>query len=144
MSQTDKWLVLAKGSGALDEELARAERELGVSLPIDYRAVMLRCDGGETEFGQSWIVLWHARDLAERNQSLRVAEFAPAFTYFGSNGAGEGYAWDWSEKGHAKYLVLPFVSPEADAAIACGDTFEEFLTTLHGGIPFTEGGTGHV
>src|ERR1035437_5920672 len=46
MGLTDKWLALAGRDGASEQELAQAERELGVQFPDDYRAVMLRCDGG--------------------------------------------------------------------------------------------------
>lgn len=136
MGLTDKWLVLAGREAAAEKELAQAERELGVQFPDDYRAVMLRCDGGDAGFGEFWVVLWPTRDLAERNRSLKSAQFAPGFTYFGSDGAGEGYAWDWRGERQARYVVLPFVSPEADAAIPSGNTFEEFLAVLHGGIPF--------
>jgi hypothetical protein len=137
MGLTDKWLAVAGRDGASEQELAQAERELDVRFPDDYRAVMLRCDGGDADFGESWVVLWPAHDLAERNRSLKSGQFAPGFTYFGSDGAGEGYAWDWRGKPHARYVVLPFISPESAAAIPSGDTFEEFLDVLHGGFPFT-------
>jgi hypothetical protein len=143
MTLTDEWLSLAARGGASEQELAEAERELDVELPTDYRAVMLRCDGGEADFGSTWISLWQVRDLAERNEGLKVAEFAPGFIYFGSDGGGEGYAWDLRVHGEPVYVVLPFVSPEADAAITCGNTFDAFLTQLHHGIPFarTSGAT---
>jgi SMI1 / KNR4 family (SUKH-1) len=137
MSLTDKWLALAGRDGASEEQLARAERELGVQFPDDYRSVMLRCDGGDADFGESWVALWSACDLPERNRSLKIAQFATGFTYFGSDRAGEGYAWDWRVTRHARYVVLPFISPDPDAAIPSGNTFEEFLAVLHSGIPFT-------
>jgi hypothetical protein len=138
MGLTDEWLALARRDGASDLELARAEGELGVRFPDDYRAVMLRSDGGDADFGESWVELLSAHDLAERNRSLKVAQFAPGFTYFGGDGAGEGYAWDRRETRHARYVVLPFISPEPDAAIPSGNTFEEFLAVLHAGIPFAK------
>jgi hypothetical protein len=136
MGLTDKWLELAGREGAAGQELDQAERELGMQFPDDYRSVMLRCDGGDIKFGESWVELWSPRDLAERNRSLKIAQFAPGFTYFGSDGAGEGYAWDWRGERHARYVVIPFVSPEPEAAIPSGNTFEEFLAAVHGGVPF--------
>ena len=54
MGLTDKWLALAGRDGASEQELAQAERELGVQFPDDYRAVMLRCDGGGAGEGYAW------------------------------------------------------------------------------------------
>jgi hypothetical protein len=53
-----------------------------------------------------------------------------------------GKYWGWRKQRHARYVVLPFVAPEPDAAIPSGNTFEEFLAVLHSGIPFI--GSRHV
>ena len=97
---------------------------------------MRQVNGGESEFGESWIVLWRVDVLAERNAGYQVREFAPGFTFFGSNGSGEAYAWDLRPGHRAQYVVIPFITPEPDAAVPCGQTFEEFLAILHAGIPF--------
>jgi len=98
--------------------------------------MMSKSNGGEAEFGESWIVMWRVEDLVERNAGYKVQEFAPGFTFFGSNGAGEACAWDWRPTRQARYVVIPFITPEPDAAVPCGDSLEEFLATLNRGIPF--------
>lgn len=143
MTMTEQWLAAVSGDssgGASDAALDAAASEVGIDLPTDYRAVMRIANGGDTEFGESWIVLWRVEDLAERNAGYRVNEFAPGFTYFGTNGAGEAYAWDWGTPGKLRYVVIPFIVPEPEAAVPCGETFEEFLSTLHAGIPFDRSG----
>jgi len=35
------------------------------------------------------------------------------FTFFGSNGADEAYAWDWRPTRQAHYVVIPFITPRA-------------------------------
>ena len=122
--------------GATNDELDEAATRLAVALPEDYRALMRRVDGGESDFGASWVSLTPAVQLAEVNDDCQVAELAPGFTYFGSNGAGEAYAWDWREARRSLYVVIPFISPAPAAAVPCGDTLEEFLATLYRGIPF--------
>ncbi|TMF14210.1 MAG: SMI1/KNR4 family protein, partial [Chloroflexi bacterium] len=95
LSMVDEWIAAnasAGSPGATDEELDAAAADLDIRLPSDYRAMMRRVNGGETEFGDSWIRLWRAGDLAEHNGGYQVREFAPGFTYFGSNGGGEAYA----------------------------------------------------
>src|SRR5438874_74691 len=111
-SMVDQWLA-AVGEGAVgtsNEELDAAEAALGVDLPADYRAMMRRVNGGEAEFGDSWIRFWPAGELADRNAGYRVKEFAPGLAYFGSNGGGEAYAWDSRPNRTARYVVIPFIS----------------------------------
>ena len=135
-TMTDRWLELVAASchGASDADLAAAQAELGVELPDDYRDLMRRADGGEAGFGESWIVLWRVSELVERNRGYEVD--GTTFTYFGSNGAGEAYAWDWCPARRQLYVVIPFIAPEPDATVACGGDLETFLRTLHAGIPF--------
>jgi hypothetical protein len=139
ISKVDEWIAAnarVGSAGATDAELDAAGADLDIQLPSDYRAMMRRVNGGESEFGDSRVRLWPAGDLAEHNAGYQVREFAPGFTYFGSNGGGEAYAWDWRPTRKALYVVIPFIVPEPDAAIPCGDSLEEFLATLHRGIPF--------
>lgn len=142
MTMTEQWLAAvgrAGAGGASDEALDAAASQLDIDLPTDYRAAMRLVNGGESEFGESWVVLWKVEDLAETNAGYQVRDFAPGFTLLGSNGAGEAYAWDWRNRDRMRYVVIPFIF-EAEAAIPCGESFEEFLTTLHAGIRFDRAG----
>jgi hypothetical protein len=118
--------------GATDDQTRAAEEGLGVRLPDDYRALMGLANGSSKDFGNSWIVLWPVQELVERDDRLPVPS---GFTYFGSNGAGEGYAWDWRPGRRALYVVMDFIDGSA-SAVPCGNSLEEFLATLHEGIPF--------
>ena len=128
-----------ESQGVTEQDLDAAAAALGIELPQDYRAVMRRVNGGECDFGESWIVLLSLEAVVERNAAFRAAGFPP-FIFFGSDGGGEGYAWDQRPEGHSRYVVVPFIAPEDDEVIPCGDTFEEFLSVLHGGIPFDRRG----
>jgi cell wall assembly regulator SMI1 len=128
-------LATDDSQGASEEELDAAATALGIELPQDYRAVMRRINGGEGDFGESWIVLQSLEAAIERNVAFKEAGFPP-FIFFGSDGGGEGYAWDMRPERHSRYVVVPFIVPEDEAVIPCGDTLEEFLSVVHGGIPF--------
>ena len=121
--------------GATEQELDAAAAALGIELPEDYRAVMRRTNGGECDFGNSWIVLQSLEDAVERNATFKEAGFPP-FIFVGSDGGGEGYAWDLRPERHSRYVAVPFIVPEDEAVIRCGDTLEEFLLVLYDGIPF--------
>lgn len=121
--------------GATEQELDDAAAALGIELPQDYRAVMRRINGGECDFGESWIVLQSIEAAIERNAAFKEAGFPP-FIFFASDGGGEGYAWDMRPERESLYVAVPFIVPDPDLVIPCGDTFEEFLAALHRGIPF--------
>jgi cell wall assembly regulator SMI1 len=125
--------------GATEQELDAAAAALGIDLPADYRAVMGRINGGECDFGESWIVLQSLDAVIERNATFKEAGFPPLI-FFGSDGGGEGYAWDLRPNRQSRYVVVPFIVPDDEAVIPCGDTLEEFLSVLHGGIPFRRRG----
>jgi hypothetical protein len=139
MTMVDLWLAglgASTPAGASEEQLDTIEGTLGVRLPRDYRRLMRRADGGDQSFGESWIVLWCVNDLVDSNHGYAVAELAPGCTYFGSNGAGEGYAWDWRQQCGSLYAVMDFTNQGPASAVPCGNTLEEFLAILHAGIPF--------
>jgi hypothetical protein len=135
MTKVELWLASPASSAdhcANDDQIRASEEGLGVRLPDDYRALMRRVNGGSKEFGNSWIELWPIRELVEKDEGYPVP---PGFTYFGSNGAGEGYAWDCRPERRALYVVMDFIDGLA-SAVPCGNSLEEFLATLHEGIPF--------
>jgi hypothetical protein len=141
MSMVDRWLATTGPDAprATDEELDAAQTDLGVVFPSDYREMMRRANGGEAEFGSSWIRVWPVGHLAEANAEYQVKAIAPGFIFFGTDGGGEAYAWDFRPNRRSQYVVIPFIVPEPEAAVGCGDSIEEFLATLHRGIPFEPG-----
>ena len=105
---TERWLALVadpEAAGATDELLASAAAQLDVNLPGDYMAVMKQTNGGQTEFGDSWIRLWRVEDLVG---------YAAGFTFFGSDGGGEAYAWDFRTGYKPRYVVIPFIVPDPE------------------------------
>jgi len=125
--------------GATEQELDAAAAALGIELPEDYRALMRRINGGDCDFGEAWIVLDSLEAAVERNTTFNEAGFPP-FIFFGSDGGGEGYAWDLRPNRQSRYVAVPFIVPEDEAVIPCGDTLEEFLSVVHGGLPFERRG----
>ncbi|HKV32092.1 MAG TPA: SMI1/KNR4 family protein [Candidatus Dormibacteraeota bacterium] len=138
-SMVERWLAVSRepdSVGSTDEELDAAEAALGMRLPGDYRAMMHQANGGEAEFGKSWVRIWSVELLVETNAYFRANDFAPGLVFFGTDGGGEAYAWDLRPNRRATYIVIPFIVPEDAAIVPCGDTLEEFVATLFGGVSF--------
>ena len=139
MSVVDQWLAAIgkpDSAGATDEALDAAEAELSIEFPSDYRAMMRRVNGGEAWLGDSYVRIWSVEDFVETTSYFRAHTFPPVFTFFGTNGGGEAFAWDSRPDRKAHYIVIPFIVPEEEAVVPCGNTLSEFFATLHGGIPF--------
>ena len=135
----ERWHAVSREpdlAGATDAELDAAEAALEMEFPGDYRTMMREANGGEAEFGNSWVRIWSVERLVEANTYYRTNEFAPGLVFFGTDGGGEAYAWDLRPNRRAMYIVIPFIVPEDAAIVPCGDTLEEFLATLFGGVPF--------
>jgi hypothetical protein len=127
---TEMWLALQLPAGASPQALDAAEARLGITFPTDYREVMVRADGGDKEFGESWVV------LDSRNEDSDLMQFFPDLTFFGGDGAGEAYGWDRRARRGTLYILTPLIGNVDDDAIACGGSFEEFLSILHSGVRF--------
>ena len=98
-----------KNVPATSDEIVRAEDELGLKLPEDYRQFLLCANGGEGFIGpNSYAMLWQVGDLYRFNQEYQAQQHAPGLLLIGSNGGGEGFALDF--RGKSSCIVsVPFI-----------------------------------
>lgn len=105
---------------------------LPVELPNDYLAFLMDSNGGEGTLGENYVSLWKAEDLLPNNVAYAVAQFAPHLFLFGSDGGGEAYAFDTSDRSFG-VVQVPFIGIDgAPVAIPMGNSFTAFLTNLGG------------
>jgi len=114
---------------ATAEQIAVAERSLGKSLPDDFRAFLQATNGGEGFIGENYIMLWTAEELGELNEAYPVKECAPGLLLFGSDGGGEGYAFDMRTS-PPPIVMVPFVGMSLTYANPVAPTFVAFLKNL--------------
>src|SRR5258708_39033406 len=75
--------------------IAQSQAKLSFQLPADYVQFLQQMNGGEGSLGDnSYVVLSRVEQLGGMNADCEVAEFAPELFLFGSNGAGEAFAYD--------------------------------------------------
>jgi antitoxin component of MazEF toxin-antitoxin module len=109
-------------------------REVGASLavnfPEDYVEWLTLSNGGSGKVGAgSYLLLRPVDKLASHNDLLQVKKFAPGFIFFGSDGGGEGYAFD-NRQAVVSIVQMPFIGMSPEVAKPCGKTFKEFLQYL--------------
>jgi hypothetical protein len=103
------------------------EAESRVGLPEDYKEFLKQANGGEGFVGDAYVVLWRVEELLEMNKGYGVDEFAPGLFLFGSDGGGEGFAFD--TRSDAKPIVkADFICMED--AVPMASNFKAFLEEL--------------
>ncbi len=102
----------------------------GFALPGDFGAFLRKSNGGWGEIGAHFLQLWPVEELLDYNRACRAAERAPGLLLFGSNGAGEAFAFDRERPG-APIVLVPILPMDRQDALDIAPTFEEFLDRLH-------------
>lgn len=114
---------------ATEAEVERAERATGIEFPLAYREFLLMANGGEGQIGSnSYASLWKAEELFPFNRDYEVEKYAPGLLLFGSNGGGDGFAFDCRSDLHV--VSVPFIGMSLDETIPMATTFDGFLEHL--------------
>ncbi len=96
--------------------------------PLDYLQASARYQGGAGEVGTAYLDLWEPEEVLEANEGYQVAEYAPGFTVFGSDGGGVAYAF---ERTSGFIYEFPFIGMTMDEpATFRSESLEGFLTWL--------------
>jgi len=113
-------------SGALVEQFSSI---FGFEPPPGYLEFMRHSNGGEGFVGSRYLMLWPLEELRDKNDGYEVKRYAPGLFLFGSNGGGEGYAFDLRQA-QPTIVSVPFVGMALEEVRPSGSTFEGFLDGL--------------
>ena len=81
---------------------------------------------GELSVQPLWFQLWPPGDIEQFNRDNRVAEFAPGFLGFGSNGGGELLAFD----ADGRVFAMPFVGMGKEHAWLVAESWSGFVEKM--------------
>ena len=102
-------------------------------LPQFYIDFLMNHNGGEGFVGNNYLVLWQAEDIVRYNEEYEVSKYAPGILFFGSNGGGEGYAFD-CRKAYRPIVRVPFIGMSLnDADWVCNNLTDLFLSLRSSG-----------
>ena len=129
-------IVSLLGDFNRNDPLTQAEYDAFMSkfrghLPQKYVDFLRIANGGEGFVGnESYVILWKLNDLLDLNESYDVQEYAPGLLLFGSDGGGEAFAFNTTEKPWG-IVQVPFVGMELKYAEVLAIDFVEFLRYLY-------------
>jgi SMI1 / KNR4 family (SUKH-1) len=106
-----------------------AASALGIALPADYVEFLRKHNGGEGFVGDNSVILFRAEDLKRFNDEYQINDNAPGLVLFGSNGGGEGYAFD-ARAGAMSVVRIPFIGMELRYARPIGENFTDMFHQL--------------
>ena len=98
-----------------------------VELP---KAYISHLETGGITFGETdleWASYFDLEPLAsiqQFNDDIELADYAPGYLAFASNGAGEVYVFD----SEGKVYILPLIGMAPDAAIKVADSWQAFIS----------------
>lgn len=115
--------------GASNAAIDNAIQEVGLALPVGYRDFLTAHNGGEGFVGESYLIIWAAEEVAQFNKEYQVSEYAPGLLLFGSDGSGEGYAFDYREQ-PPSIVRVPFIGMGLKYAKPIAETFPSFFSVL--------------
>ncbi|MDT9600230.1 SMI1/KNR4 family protein [Sphingosinicella rhizophila] len=111
------------------DDMSAAEIGFHKPLPDDYKAFLSEHDGGEGFIGEHYVVLWRASDLLRFNSEYQVGEYAPGLIAFGSNGGGEGFAFDTRCHPYA-VVIVPFIGMSLADSIPAATSFTSLIERM--------------
>ena len=83
-------------------------------------------DAASTDGPPGYFQLWNPDEVAKHNQEYRVADYAPGFLGFGSDGGGEMLAFD----SEGAVFMIPFVGMAAKAAKKIASSWTEIAERI--------------
>jgi SMI1 / KNR4 family (SUKH-1) len=123
-------LRFKRNAPAALDDIEAFEKETSIALSPEYREFLQVSDGGEGIVGTaSYAMLWRVNELLRFNKEYEVAEYAPGLLFFGSNGGGEGFAFDLRVP-EKPIVAVPFIGMDLADATPVAETFDGFLEYL--------------
>jgi hypothetical protein len=111
--------------GASLEILEQLRASMPIRLPSDYLSLLSWSDGVDGFVGENYRILY----TAEVVRTHGVREYAPAYIFIGSDGGGEGFAYD-TRTPDLLIANVPFIGADEPPRIL-GRSILEFLQRLH-------------
>ena len=107
--------------------IEKVEKEWNISLPCEYKQLILFSNGIEGPIGKAnYLSIWPINELIELNQEYAVDEFLSGIKYFGSDGGDIAYGFEFDHD-RTTIIEIPFDSINKEEVKKYGESFFEFL-----------------
>jgi len=125
---SDFFVGRPSSASAVDE----IERQESLPLPEDYKRLLLVHGPGEGFVGEQYFILWDASEIIQFNKEYESKKYAPDFLLIGSNGGGEGFAYDCRGK-DKPVVIMPFIGMSVKTAVKIAENITVFFEKMKSG-----------
>jgi hypothetical protein len=112
--------------GASEAALSAAQRDMGLALPADYLDWKRQSNGGSGFIDDCFLALWPIEEVKRLSDGYQEGQSERLWLFFGSNGGGEGFAFDL-RFASMPIVEAPFITLDPDDALFCATSFAEFM-----------------
>jgi hypothetical protein len=112
--------------GASDNVLDELSEAVGIRLPSDYLSLLSYTNGLSGFVGENYVTLFSAEQIRAHG----VYEQASFFIFIGSDGGGEGFAYD-TRSPEMPIVNVPFIGMTSETPRPLGKSILGFLERLH-------------
>jgi len=122
----------SRNAPATSEAIQDLVSGCALDLPVDYLEFLRFSNGGEGELGvePGWFQLWPAGQVNQLNEGYEVAANVPGLFGFGSNGAGEMFAFDTHSEMPWPIVMIPFIPMELESSKTITLDFGSFIKQI--------------
>lgn len=109
-----------------ENQIYKAEIDLGIKFPKELRKLLLLYNGGSGKIEDYYLDLWSLEDIVDfyqENMESEMEDLVP----FASDGCGIAFAF---KKGSSEIRILPMDSLEYKYSKKCSDNFDKFFCDL--------------
>lgn len=109
------------------------ERQIGFSLPADYKFFLENYSEYEEFVGPELVSLWDADELLSRNKQTGIFDNLPLTLGIGNNPSSEFIAIEFLDTKEYRIVLSPFIDFDKQYHIDIGNSFTDFFVRLDSG-----------
>jgi cell wall assembly regulator SMI1 len=133
MSVADYLPDVSRTPGANEKSISEVAKRLRIQFPPDYVELLRWSNGCEGPVGKDgYIVFWPIEELEKINSEYGAFEYAPNVILVGTDGGGEGYAFDFADN-RSLFVQIPLASMSPDDIEPLADSLTQFLSKATSG-----------
>lgn len=114
------------------------EKQIGFTLPNDYKFFLENYEGFEDFIGHEFVALWDMNEILMRNRESGIFKHLPLTIAIGNNPSSEFIGIEFVDNHKYRIVLSPFIDLDTQYHIEIGNSFTDFLFRLDNGKKWFE------
>ncbi|MGQ8869356.1 SMI1/KNR4 family protein [Myroides sp. TSA_177.3] len=119
--------TIDRNTAPTSDEVEAFLGQVEFNLPKGFFEFFKEANGADISTDERYVVLWALTEMVQLNKEYNVAEYAPEFFIFGSDGGDTAFA---IEKSTGNIYEMPFIGMSKEEAVFKDKTFTEFIESI--------------